>query len=178
MQEQLSVREMRESDILSIADYWLNSEKDYLLGMGVDLQKIPTRDQFSVFLTEQIALPYKKKSSYAIIWELNGIAVGHCNVNKIDFGHAAFMHLHFWSQQNTSKGLGVNFVELCLPYFFQNLELQTIYSEPYAKNRAPHIALERCGFDFEKEYLTTPGSLNFEQEVKRWALPIDKFVKP
>lgn len=177
MHELLKVREMRESDILSIADYWQNSEKDYLIGMGVDLNKMPNRDQLTSFLSEQITLPYKKKSSYALIWELNGIPVGHCNVNKIDFGVSASMHLHFWNQNNTGKGLGSKFVKLCVPYFFQNLELQTIYSEPYASNKAPHIALERSGFEFEKEYITTPGSLNFEQKVKRWVFPIDKLQK-
>jgi hypothetical protein len=44
-------------------------------------------------------------------------------------------------------------------------------------NPAPHKALEKLGFEFEKEYITVPGSINFEQPVKRWGLSYDTYNK-
>lgn len=68
------------------------------------------------------------------------------------------------------KGLGEQFIRLCLPVYFRNFNLQTLYCEPYALNPAPHKVIERTGFVFEKEYITVPGSINFEQPVKRWVM--------
>lgn len=170
MPNELNVREIQESDISFISDYWLNSEQDYLIGMGVDLKKIPAKEDLIATLTEQVYLPYLNKSSYGLIWELNGVPVGHCNIDKIDFGNSASMHMHLWNLENRGKRMGEQFVKLSIPYFFHNLKLKLIYSEPYFQNRAPHSVLQGCGFNCEEEYITTPGSLNFEQKVKRWVL--------
>jgi len=37
------VREIALRDIDLIADYWLKSDPDFTVGMGVDLNKLPTR---------------------------------------------------------------------------------------------------------------------------------------
>ena len=68
-------------------------------------------------------------------------------------------------------------VKMTLPYFFENLKLKKMYSEPYALNPAPNRILKKVGFEFVKEYTTIPGSLNFEQPVKRWELTYENFKK-
>jgi RimJ/RimL family protein N-acetyltransferase len=65
---------------------------------------------------------------------------------------------------------------MTLPYFFDSLQIKRLYSEPYALNEAPNKTLERAGFELEKEYITTPGSLNFEQPVKRWVMTKERFA--
>jgi RimJ/RimL family protein N-acetyltransferase len=65
---------------------------------------------------------------------------------------------------------------MTLPYFFQNFELKNLYCEPYALNPAPNKTLKKIGFQFVKQYVTIPGSLNFEQEVNRWELKFEDFV--
>jgi hypothetical protein len=77
-----SVREMKEQDIEPITDYWLNSPPVFMKGMGVDLTKIPGKDQWMEMLKDQISESYERKKSYCIIWELNGKAVGH-SIEKI-----------------------------------------------------------------------------------------------
>lgn len=171
----LSVREIQESDIPGIASYWLDSASDFLVGMGVDLQKLPSREQFSKMLKDQINSPYREKETYALIWLISGEAIGHCNVNKIIFGSEAYMHLHLWESKHRRKGMGSKLVRLSLPNFFNNLELEVLYCEPHARNPAPNITLERLGFTFVKEYTTIPGSINYEQPVKRWALDRKKW---
>lgn len=173
----LSVRELRPTDIDAIADYWLNADRAYLEGMGVDTAKMPGREEWSAMLTEQLATPLKEKKSYALIWEVDGKAIGHSNINKIIFGQEAYMHLHIWEPKARKKGYGVQLVRLSLPLFFTNYELQTLYCEPYALNPAPNRVLERAGFRLVKEYVTTPGWINFEQPVRLWAMTKEEFEK-
>ena len=171
----LSVREIQISDIENIVRYWLNSDHAFLQSMGVDLNKVPSREKLMSALSEQLELPLQQKRSYCIIWELNKIPIGHSNTNPTVFGIEGYMHLHIWDKTIRKRGLGLRFVNMTLPYFFNNLKLKMLFSEPYALNPPPNKTLEKAGFDLLKEYITVPGWLNFEQPVKRWALSYEKF---
>jgi len=168
--ESLNVRELQQSDIPLIIDYWLNSDSDYLNNMGADISKVPDRVQWTQMLQEQLHQDYTDKKSYCLIWEVDGKPIGHSNVNKIVFGQEAYMHLHIWYDEFRNKGLGVQFVNIGLPWFYKNLQLEQIYCEPYALNPAPNKTLEKAGFKLVKEYITTPGWINFEQQVKLWEI--------
>lgn len=173
--ETLSVKELTTDDVPRVASYWVDSEPAFMQSMGVDLSKIPSRNDLVEMLSAQLTQTYHEKKAYAIIWLVNGEPVGHCNVNKITFGEEASMHLHLWKQDTRQKGMGTALVKLTLPYFFKNLQLKKIWCEPYALNPAPNKTLGKVGFEFVKEYVTVPGSLNFEQPVKQWLLTRDKF---
>jgi ribosomal-protein-alanine N-acetyltransferase len=170
MDSSLEVRELQADDISLIADYWLKSDPDFLVSLGVDLQKLPSREGLTNMLAHQLKLPLTEKMAYALIWLVDGTPVGHCNVNGIEFGKSAYMHLHLWQSQTRQQGMGTELVKKSLHFFFENLELKELYCEPYALNAAPNKTLEKVGFTFEKRYTTIPGSLNFEQEVNRWKL--------
>ncbi|MDY8135376.1 GNAT family protein [Aquimarina sp. 2201CG5-10] len=171
----INVREIELRDIDLIADYWLTSEPDFLISLGVDLKKLPSREGLTKMLTAQINAPLSEKKSYALIWELEGKQIGHSNVNAIEYGKKATMHLHLWNINNRKKGMGTELVKQSLPFYFMNLKIEKLICEPYALNPAPNHTLKKVGFDFIKKYKTTPGSLNFEQEVNRWELTKDKF---
>lgn len=172
----LSVRELQKEDVPLIINYWLQAQPDFLRKMGADPDLLPDEASWLGMLHQQIQTPYEQKQSYCTIWQLDGESIGHCNVNKIVFGQEAYMHLHLWGEDNRQKGAGVQFVKMSLPYFFRNLQLKTVYCEPYALNPAPNKTLERVGFSFIKEYITVPGSINFEQAVRLWEMPAERFL--
>jgi RimJ/RimL family protein N-acetyltransferase len=169
----LSVREIENADIPLIINYWLSAKDSFLLEMGADPAKMLSLEDWKSMLGDQLSRSYKDKNSYCIIWLLNNEPVGHSNVNKIRFGTDAFLHLHLWKAELRNKGYGSEFIKLALPYFFQNLQLKTIYSEPFSLNPAPNKTLEKLGFQLEKKYRTTPGVLNFEQPAYRWVFHKD-----
>ena len=173
----LSVRELQQEDIEKITNYWLNASPEYLQALGVDMAKMPTRPQWLSMIAEQLTRDYPDKQSYAIVWELNGKAIGHSNTNKIIFGQEAFMHLHIWDVENRNKGYGEAFVKLTIPHFFKNPKIKTLYCEPYALNPAPNKTLEKVGFTLFKKITCTPGWLNFEQEVNLWQMSLENIEK-
>ena len=166
----LSVRELQPHDIPSIIRYWTEASPDHLQAMGVDLAKMPDAAAWKAMISAQLTQPYDKKGSYCTIWLQHGEAVGHCNVTNIIPGKEAYMHLHLWESPLRQKGLGAALVRLSLPYFFRNLQLLMLYCAPYALNPAPNKTLERAGFSFGRQYVGTPGSINFEQEVNIWEM--------
>lgn len=173
----LSVRELQTQDIECIADYWLNANPQFLLGMGVDLSKMPSREQWQAALNQQLNTPMREKQSFATIWLVDGEAIGHCNINDITFGEQAFMHLHMWRSDLRQKGAGVKLVKLSLPYFFDNFQLKRLFCEPNAHNPPPNKTLPKVGFTFIKSYVTTPSWLTSEQTVNRWELTLEQFRK-
>lgn len=175
MTTKIAVREITEEDIILISEYWQRASPEYLNGMGADINLLPDAAYFQDALQTQIQSDYPDKQSYCIIWLVDDKPVGHCNVNKIVFGQEAYMHLHLWHPEKRQQGLGVELVKMSLPFFFKNLQLKTLYCEPYALNPAPNNVLQKVGFEFLKEYITIPGALNFEQPVKRWALDIHRY---
>jgi len=170
LEDKLEVRELRPLDVPLLCDYWMKATPEFLTGMGVDLKKLPDREQFAAMLAEQLSQSIPQKQSYCVIWVLNGNPVGHSNINKIRFGEEAFMHLHLWPSAARKKGLGTEFVKLSLPWYFENYKLKTLFCEPYALNPAPNKTLEKVGFKFIKEHICIPGWLNFEQPVKLWEM--------
>lgn len=173
--EILSVREIQAQDIPSLVHYWMSATPEFLTGMGVDLAKMPTEAFFTNMLEEQIRQTPKEKQSYCIIWLADGKAIGHSNINKITWAEEASMHLHIWDAATRKKGFGQELIRMTLPFFFRTYELKKVYSEPYALNPAPNKTLEKAGFTFVKKYMTTPGWINFEQEVNRWEMTREQF---
>jgi len=171
----LSIREITAADVPHIADYWTKSDPAFMKSMGVDLDKIPERNELLEMLAQQLDKPYQEKQSYAIVWLIDGKPSGHSNINKIIFGDEASMHLHLWNKPERKMGMGLDFVRMTLPYYFKNFKLRKLYCEPYALNEAPNRTLGKIGFEFVKRYSTIPGYLNFEQEVNRWELSSEKF---
>jgi RimJ/RimL family protein N-acetyltransferase len=166
----LTAREAEEKDIQHIANYWFTADEEYLKGMGVDIAKMPVQKDFSTMLATQLSLPYNEKKAYAIIWMVNGEPIGHCNLNPVVFGDHAYMHIHIWHAKDRKGGYGTELIKLSLPFFFKNMSLNKIYCQPYALNPAPSKTLVKTGFKFVKEYITTPGSITFEQTVQLWEI--------
>jgi RimJ/RimL family protein N-acetyltransferase len=173
----VSARPIQQQDIPFLIDYWLSADESFLKSMGADIQKIPPREAWANMLTEQVNTKLTEKKSYCIIWLNDGQPIGHSNASDIIFGDEAHMHLHLWKNEFRKKGMGTALVKLTLPYFFNDLQLKTLYCEPYALNPAPNKILEKTGFHFIKEYTTVPGWLNFEQPVRMWKLTADEFKK-
>lgn len=170
-----SARLMTSDDIPFALDYWMSSSDEHLIGMGADPAKMPSRQDFENMLRGQLDIPMEDKKGLATIWLVDDQPVGHNNVNQINYGKDAKMHLHLWDQENRKKGWGVELLRHSIPLFFKHLQLENLICEPYALNPAPNRILGKLGFEFVKEYNTTPGSINFKQDVRQYVLSKEIF---
>ncbi len=173
--EKIAVRNLEHSDHERIVDYFLNSEPDFLIKLGVDILKLPPKQEWLDILDSNATLNIEHKKFFYIIWLIENKPVGHSNINKIVFAEEAYMHLHMWNQVTRQKGIGLEFLKLTLPYYFDTFQLKNLFCEPCASNMAPNKTLEKLGFDFVRSYETIPGWINSYQTVNRWVLTKDKF---
>ena len=164
------IRGFVKSDIEKIVDYFIDAESDFLKVMGADKSKLPKREKWIQNLKLELVKPYREKNYYYIIWLLDSESVGHSNVNHIDFGESATMHLHLWKNGMRKSGLGLEFLKMTIPLYFEKLELKKLICEPYSENIAPNQVLKKIGFDLIRTYETIPGPINFKQKVNRYEL--------
>jgi RimJ/RimL family protein N-acetyltransferase len=168
---QHSVRPFEEAeDLFGMIDYFLDSPPDYLKKMGADPEKLPKRTDWFELLWGDLSKPLAEKKFYYLLWELDGQAVGHNNINQIEFGQQAFMHLHLWEKPKRQQGIGTAFLKQSIPIFFEIFQLQTLFCEPNAFNPGPNRTLAKLGFKFIKQHEINPGWINFVQPINRWAL--------
>lgn len=175
--QNLTVREMNKDDILNIINYFYSATDEFVFGMGAIKSKLPKKEDWYKSILEQYNLNYSKKKNYYVIWEFDNEAIGHCNINQIEYQKKAFMHLHLWNTVTRKKGLGATFVKKSLPFFFNNFELEKLFCEPNAENISPNKTLPKIGFEFVKKHETIPGQINFLQEVNQYKLSRKKFLK-
>lgn len=166
----LSVREMINADIENVVSYFVNADEAFLSGMGADKSKLPQKESWIINLEAEVAKPYNEKSYFYIIWCLDDQPIGHSNVNHIKFGESATMHLHIWNKDIRRGGFGHSFLLKTIPIYFQKLEIKKLICEPFADNEAPNKTLRKLGFTFIRTYHTTPGLINFRQQVSRYEL--------
>jgi RimJ/RimL family protein N-acetyltransferase len=163
-------------DVDLIINYFLQADDGFLRGMGVDPDKLPSRNTWRKLLLEDLVRPIPRKNFYYLIWELDGSPVGHSNLNKIVFGNDAYMHLHIWEPGTRRHGNGTYFIRECLSGFFKKFDLQNLYCEPNAMNPAPNRTLAGIGFELVKQHDTSPGWINFFQTVNLWILSKENWL--
>jgi RimJ/RimL family protein N-acetyltransferase len=125
-----------------------------MIGMSVDIANLPERQKWLDILQSNFSFLIHEKKFFYVIWLLNNQSIGHSIVNKIVTSEEAYRHLHLWQKSVRKKGLGIEFLTLTIPIFFETFSLKRLYCEPLAANVAPNKTLDKLGFDFVKSYET------------------------
>ncbi len=165
-----SLREMSLHETKLMIRYFLAGTPEYLRGMGVDCAKLPSAADWYLGLEADYSKPLTDREFFYLAWLADDEPIGHCNVNKIDFGNEAFMHLHIWSAEHRQCGCATQLLPMSITTFFERLELQRLYCEPFSMNPGPNELLPKLGFQFDKSYETTPSAITFHQLVSRWRI--------
>ena len=166
----MTVRPMNLDDVDRRIAYFHDSSDDFLLQLGVDRLLLPERQDWKENYRLDFERPIEERQGYGVMWLVDDEVVGWSNVDQINFGRQAFMHLHIADPNDRASGFGAHCVILAVRHFFQVLGLERIYCEPNALNVAPNRTLQRAGFRYEFSHIATPGQLNFEQATTRWVI--------
>jgi len=159
---------MQAEEIPLMVDYFVKADSEFLKSLGADETKLPERGEWIKKLEADFQKPNQEKEFFYVVWLLENEPVGHSNINKIEFGNTATMHLHLWKPQKRKLGMGSEFLRLTLPIYFREFKLKKLLCEPYAENAAPNKTLPKVGFRFIKSYETVPGWINFYQRVNQY----------
>ena len=166
----LVVREMAESEVDLIIDYFHASTPEHLELIGVDPERLPKREDWRAYYGVVFQQPVERRETLLLTWLDGERPVGFSSADKIAFGRHAHMHLHVTAPDERRRGLGVEAVRRSVALYFEHLRLKRLFCEPHAFNAAPNRTLRSAGFRYLKTHITVPGPLNFRQPVTRWVI--------
>lgn len=169
------VRAMRPEESHLIVDYFLNSDPQHLARLGVDPATFPESSAWNELLREDFGRPMTARQFFYVLWELDGVLVGHSHIGDIAYGREAYMHLHIWQPDGRRRGHGTLLVRDSAAIYFAEFHLKRLLCQPNAYNVAPNRTLQRVGFEYLETIETTPSWLNFRQPVTRWSLTKERF---
>ena len=170
----LIVREMLQSELAIPVDYFHTSTHAYLQKLGVDPDKLLTRENWLGEYQAELAKPYTARKSILTLWLDGATPIGFSTCDTIDYGKSAKMHLHILAPENRQKGYGADCVRRSVQIYFEVLKLRKLYCEPNAYNTAPNRTLQKAGFKYLKTHDTTPGRLNHFQTTNLWVIERDQ----
>jgi RimJ/RimL family protein N-acetyltransferase len=166
----LDVREMRLDETGIIVDYFHSSTPEHLDTLGVDPTRLPDPARWRERFAAERAAPLAERSTFQLVWLIDGRVVGFSTVDRLRVGEQANMHLHIVEPDRRQAGLGVRFVRRSADLYFETLQLQRLFCQPNALNTAPNRTLQAAGFRYVKTLTTVPSRLNYRQAVTRWVL--------
>ena len=161
---------MDPSEIDIRIDYFHNASDSYLQTLGVDRALLPSPEAWRSSYEADCTLPIEERNGLALLWQLDGRAVGFSSSDRIVFGVEAHMHLHLLEADDRRRGLGVEFVKKSAEHYFRVLQLERLFCEPNAFNVAPNRTLQSAGFRYLFSHETQPGPINFFQATTRWVM--------
>lgn len=170
-----NVREISVNDTERLADYWSNLTNEEAFRIGIDTDEIPNKSTIIEMLNHQIAVPNSDKNTFILIWELDGVPIGHSNITPIVTNDFANIHFHIWDRNNWKSGLGEKYIRLSIPIFFEQYSLNRIYGVFHTNNIAAEKLFQKLGFTLADEYETRPGDWSLYQSVKKYVLNKEDF---
>jgi RimJ/RimL family protein N-acetyltransferase len=166
----LRIREMHLAEVGMIIDYFHGASPEHLEALGVDPTRLPALRKWRDYYAYEYGQPIEKRTTYLVLWEADGAAIGFSTADRIAYGREAHMHLHIVNPETRRIGHGTACVRETVKLYFEALQVERIYCEPNAFNIAPNRTLQRAGFTYVKTHYTVPNRLNYHQAVTQWVI--------
>ena len=87
-----------------------------------------------------------ERKLFYVLWDIDGVLVGHSHIGDIAYGSEAYMHLHLWPPECRRRGYGTLLVRDSVAIYFAEFRLKRLFCQPNAYNVAPNRTLQRAGF--------------------------------
>jgi RimJ/RimL family protein N-acetyltransferase len=140
------VRDLSESDIPHLSQYWFHSPAGYLEAMGVDPKKLPPQEKFESGLREKCNAPSSKLNALIILFD--GRPVGFHTINPLTEGDHGIFHAHIWDTQVRRKGIAsVSYPKAC-QIFMRRFGLKRILFKTPAQNTGSIRVKEKLGIRY------------------------------
>lgn len=145
--QDLLLRDLSESDIPLVLDYWFRSSPGFIESMGVDLKKLPKEQEMALNLTEKCRenakLPTSKLN--ALIISYQGQPIGVHTLFPFTEGDFGIFHAHIWKPEMRQQGLAkFTYPRACLE-FINRFNLNRILFKTPVQNIGAIKVKEKLG---------------------------------
>lgn len=141
----IEIRDIEEKDISSIVDYWHSSEEVFLTGIGVNMEKIVSREATANVFRRSLPGIRQENDRITLIADVKGEAIGYTNVNFNSDGDA-FAHVHIINKKFRNRGITRLLIADVIKIYFDSFQLENLYFQTNTKNKQINALLKKSGF--------------------------------
>lgn len=143
----ITVRDLSESDIHLVLDYWFRSPREQIEAMGVDWEKFPAESVMRESLTEKCRANQMLDRSKlnALVVAENGIPVGFHTLFPYTEGESGVFHAHLFSSESRRRGIASQSYPLACRVFVDRFQLKKILFKTPTQNRGALRVKEKLG---------------------------------
>ncbi len=174
--ENLIIRDIQESDIEPLLKYWHESDPEYLWSLGVDIEKLTTKEATRARLLSAINQDAKESDHATLIVEINGEVVAYTNFHPEREGEG-YMHAHILEERFRSSGIGSFVFIPVVDVIFQQMKLKRLLFEVSPTNKRINGLIQKFGFQPEERYVENPNGMARPGMFNVYKIPKEDFVR-
>jgi RimJ/RimL family protein N-acetyltransferase len=145
--QKLSLRDLNESDISMIMDYWYRSPPGYIEAMGVDWAKVVTEPEYRETLAKKCqlnaTLPESKINAVVILYE--GRPIGFHTINPLVENDYGVFHAHVIDTSLRRQGIASHSYRMATRLFMKRFNLQKIIFKTPVQNSGANAVKAKIG---------------------------------
>lgn len=143
----VALRDLVESDIPLVLDYWFRSPPGYVESMGADPRKLPSESEWGRSLLERcrhnLSLPESKATVLVITHD--GAPIGMHTLFPVTEGDSAIFHAHVWRPEFRGRGLGMITYPQACEIFMRRFDLKKLLFKTPLQNPGAIRVKEKLG---------------------------------
>lgn len=157
--KEFMVRDIQESDIPAIVDYWHKSTPEFLTSIGVDTNKLVSEEETAGLFRRSLPENRQENDRFTLVACLGDQAVGYTNLNFVG-DKQAYGHVHIIDPKYRNKGVAAFLFKQVVGLFFRHFNLNTLKFQTSASNHRINALLTRQGLvPNEKVYIEKPDGM-------------------
>lgn len=153
----VALRDLQESDLEQIADYWCRAKAEFLRGIGIDRSKLGLRnDLISRF--RQLIPRYGDQSGLSFAVEIGGRLIGYTNLNHYS-AEENVSHWHLIEPAMRRQGISTALYPYRLRTYFSCVPMEKLTHQTRTSNLGMNKVLDQFVPIAETRFLENPDGL-------------------
>ena len=155
----IELRDIQEEDVAPIVRYWHDSDHRYLESLGVDINKLRTREETAALFKKSLRATRAPFDRATLVFSDNEKAIGYTNLNYRDEG-VAYAHVHILYPEYLGLGFMSELFQPAVRVFFTEFPTRELRFETSTTNARINRYLEKVGMVVSKtEYVENPDGM-------------------
>lgn len=171
------MRDISSGDIDEIVSYWHDSDGDFLTSIGVNLEKIVSRETTQEIFSRSLPENRNKKDRVTLVFVADDILIGYTNLNFSEHNDEVYAHVHLIKPEYRNKGIVPSLFADVIGVFYRHFNVGQLILQTNTKNKKINSLLINRGLEITKtEYIDKPDGMGSVGEYNFFYVPREKFI--
>jgi len=167
---QVVLRDIEESDVETLVNYWHNTDPAYLASIGVDLTKLASRDVTRTRFLSSLPGAQQPPERATFVVTCDGQLVAYTNLNFKSMDEV-YAHVHTVVRSTLAKALVYAYFPEMIKIFFKRFPITRLKMQTSPANQNINRFLAQFGLAPQRVHLATPDGMARPGDFNIYEIP-------